>query len=63
MPTDTARTSLLPSALVLEGLLADYAGEPPFEALEQAGFQRHEIGSYLERRACKARSSRHTKSG
>ena len=61
MPTDSSRAFLLPSALILSGLLADHAGEPTFEALEQAGFQRHEIGSYLERRASKARSSKQTK--
>jgi hypothetical protein len=52
-----ARMSLLPSALVLCDLLDAHAGDPPIEALEQAGFRRHEISSYLQRRAARSRCS------
>jgi hypothetical protein len=41
----------MPSALVLCDLMDAHAGNPPIEALEQAGFRRHEISSYLQRRA------------
>ncbi len=55
MQTEYARISLLPSALVLSDLLAGHAGNPPREVLEQAGFDRRDIESFLARRA--ARSS------
>ena len=51
--TPTARISLLPSALVLADLLAGHEGDPPRELLEQAGFDRQDIESYLRRRAAR----------
>ena len=58
MQTDVGRTFAMPSALVLSELLAGHAGNPPMEALEQAGFDRNELDGYLRRRA--ARSERCT---
>jgi hypothetical protein len=61
MQHHAARTSLLPSALVLCDLLDAHAGNPPAEALEQAGFRQHEISAYLQRRSgrgCLASSNR-----
>jgi hypothetical protein len=49
--------SLLPSAVVLHGVLVDHADDPPFEALERAGFRRDQVRSYLEARASTARRS------
>jgi hypothetical protein len=63
MQTQAARRSLLPSALVLCDILNAHAGDPPVEALEQAGFRRNEINSYLERRAGRSRCSRNTQGG
>jgi len=54
MSAHATRMSLLPSAVVLHDLLTDHAGDPPFEALERAGFRRDEIRTYLERRAVAA---------
>jgi hypothetical protein len=51
MQTDVGRTFAMPSALVLSDLLARHAGDPPLEALEQAGFDRNELDRYLRRRA------------
>jgi hypothetical protein len=50
MQSRIARTSLLPSALVLCDLLNAHAGDPPIEVLEEAGFRRTDISSYLQRR-------------
>jgi hypothetical protein len=63
MNNDATPTFALPSALVLSSLLADHAGDAPFEALERAGFARHEIGTYLQRRAARPRCSNESKSG
>jgi hypothetical protein len=41
----------MPSALVLCDLMDAHAGNPPIEVLERAGFRRHEISDYLQRRA------------
>jgi hypothetical protein len=49
--------SLLPSAVVLHDVLVDHADDPPFEALERAGFRRDQVRSYLERRTSTARRS------
>jgi hypothetical protein len=57
MQNHAARTSLLPSALVLCDLLNAHAGDPPMEVLEQAGFRRHEISRYLQRREGRSRCS------
>ncbi|MDP9256828.1 MAG: hypothetical protein M3Q31_09760 [Actinomycetota bacterium] len=43
----------MPSALVLSELLAGHAGDPPLEALEQAGFDRNELDGYFKRRAAR----------
>jgi hypothetical protein len=51
MQSHVARISLLPSALVLRDLVNAHAGDPPMEALEQAGFRRTDISTYLQRRA------------
>lgn len=56
MQHDVGRLFAMPSALVLSDLLAGHDGNPPMEALEQAGFDRNELDGYLERRA--ARSER-----
>src|SRR5258707_1308828 len=53
MQTDVGRTFAMPSALVLSELLAGHAGDPPLEALEQAGFDRNEQNGYLRRRAAR----------
>jgi hypothetical protein len=53
MQSQRDRTSTLPSALVLRGLCADHAGDPPSEALEQAGFTRSQVEGYVQR--CAAR--------
>jgi hypothetical protein len=53
MQTEFARMSLLPSALVLSDLLSGHAGNPPLEALEQAGFDRRDIEGFLQRRAAR----------
>ena len=53
MQTDVGRTFAMPSALVLSELLAGHAGNPPLEALEQAGFDRTEVDGYLRRRAAR----------
>jgi hypothetical protein len=55
MQSQVARASLLPSALVLSDLLNAHAGDPPIEALEQAGFPRKDISRYLQRRAGRSR--------
>jgi hypothetical protein len=55
MSAHTTRMSLLPSAVVLHDVLANHAGDPPFEALERAGFRRDDVRTYLERRAVTAR--------
>ena len=57
MQSQVARTSLLPSALVLCDLLNAHAGDPPIEELEQAGFRRQDISRYLQRRAGRSRCS------
>jgi hypothetical protein len=54
MQTDVGRTFAMPSALVLSDLLAGHAGDPPLDALEQAGFDRSEVDGYLRRRAARA---------
>jgi hypothetical protein len=54
MQTDVGRLFAMPSALVLSDLLADNAGEPPMEQLEQAGFRRSDLDGYLARRANRA---------
>jgi hypothetical protein len=36
---------------VLCDLMDAHAGNPPIEALEQAGFRRHDISDFLQRRA------------
>ena len=51
MQNDIGRAFLMPSALVLSELLDGHAGDPPLEALEQAGFNRNEADRYLKRRA------------
>jgi hypothetical protein len=56
MQSQVARTTLLPSALVLCDLLDAHAGDPPIEVLEQAGFRRNDISRYLQRRAGRSRS-------
>ncbi len=43
--------STFPSTVVLDELLNRHAGNPPREALRQAGFRGHEVDAYLERRA------------
>ncbi|HET6172084.1 MAG TPA: hypothetical protein VFD90_05745 [Gaiellales bacterium] len=43
----------MPSALVLSELLAGHGGNPPLDALEQAGFDRNEVDGYLKRRAAR----------
>jgi hypothetical protein len=53
MQTDVGRTFAMPSALVLSELLAGHAGDPPLDALEQAGFDRNELDGYLKRRAAR----------
>jgi hypothetical protein len=53
MQTDLYRTSTLPSALVLGGLCLDGAGEPPYEELRQAGFDRSHVDGYLQRRGAR----------
>lgn len=53
MQNDVGRTFAMPSALVLSELLAGHAGEPPLEALEQAGFDRNELDGYLRQRAAR----------
>ena len=53
MQTDVGRTFAMPSALVLSVLLAGHAGDPPLDALEQAGFDRNELDGYLKRRAAR----------
>ncbi len=53
MQTDVGRTFAMPSALVLSELLAGDAGDPPLEALEQAGFDRNELNGYFKRRAAR----------
>jgi hypothetical protein len=58
------RTSLLPSALVLCDLLNAHAGDPPIEALEQAGFRPNDISRYLQRRSGRrSRCSLHAANG
>jgi hypothetical protein len=57
MSTSTTRMSLLPSAVVLHDVLVDHADDPPFEALERAGFRRDQVRSYLERRTSTARTT------
>jgi hypothetical protein len=57
MQTDVGRPFAMPSALVLSELLARHAGNPPLEALEQAGFDRNELDRYLRRRAERSTSS------
>lgn len=54
MQTDVGRTFAMPSALVLSDLLAGHGGDPPLEALEQAGFDRNDVDGYLRRRAARA---------
>ena len=54
MQHDLGRTFAMPSALVLSELLAGHAGDPPLEALEQAGFDRNEVDGYLKRRAARS---------
>ena len=49
--TTSDEPCLMPSALVLSELLDGHAGDPPLEALEQAGFDRNEADRYLKRRA------------
>jgi hypothetical protein len=44
----------LPSMVVLDDLLVRHAGNPPREALRQAGFRSHDVDAYLERRAARA---------
>ena len=51
MQTDVGRTFAMPSALVLSELLAIHCGNPPLEALEQAGFDRNDLDRYLRPRA------------
>jgi hypothetical protein len=58
MSSDQARMSTFPSIVVLDDLLCRHAGNPPREALRQAGFRRHDVDAYLEQRA--ARASRAT---
>jgi hypothetical protein len=53
--SEQARMSTLPSTVVLDQLLTLHAGNPPREALRQAGFRSHDVDAYLERRS--ARSS------
>jgi hypothetical protein len=53
MQADVGRLFAMPSAFVLSDLLAEHAGEPPIEALEQAGFKRSELDGYLARRAAR----------
>ena len=50
MSSEQARMSTLPSTVVLDELLSRHAGNPPREALRQAGFRSHEVDAYLERR-------------
>jgi hypothetical protein len=56
MSSDQARMSTLPSIVVLDDLLSRHGGNPPREALCQAGFRCNDVDAYLERRA--ARSAR-----
>jgi hypothetical protein len=63
MQNHAARTSLLPSALVLCDLLNAHAGDPPIEAFEQAGFRRHDVSRYLQQRAGSSRCSGTASSG
>jgi hypothetical protein len=53
MQTELGRTFAMPSALVLSELLAGHGGNPPLDALEQAGFDRNEVDGYLKRRAAR----------
>jgi hypothetical protein len=53
MQADVGRPFAMPSALLLSELLAGDACNPPFEALEQAGFDRNDIDGYLRRRAAR----------
>jgi hypothetical protein len=63
MQSQVARTSLLPSALVLCDLLNAHAGDPPIEVLEQAGFRRNDISRYLQRREGRSRCPASTGNG
>jgi hypothetical protein len=58
--SEQARMSTFPSTVVLDELLSRHAGNPPREALRQAGFRSQDVDAYLERRA--ARSARCTAS-
>lgn len=63
MQSQVTRASLLPSALVLCDLLNAHAGDPPIEALEQAGFRRNDISRYLQRRGGRSRCSANAGNG
>jgi hypothetical protein len=54
MSSDQARMSTFPSIVVLDDLLCRHAGDPPRDALRQAGFRSHEVDAYLEQRAARA---------
>jgi hypothetical protein len=54
MSSDQARLSTLPSIVVLDDLLCRHAGNPPRDALRQAGFQGCDVDAYLEQRAARA---------
>jgi hypothetical protein len=49
METQRYRTATLPSALVLRRLCADHAGDPPRDALDEAGFDPGQVAGYFER--------------
>jgi hypothetical protein len=53
MSIQQARMSTLPSMVVLDDLLTRHAGNPPREALRQAGFRSQDVDAYLERRAAR----------
>jgi hypothetical protein len=54
MSTEQARMSTLPSIVVLDDLMCRHAGNPPREALRQAGFRSRDVDDYLARRAARA---------
>lgn len=53
MQTDVGRPFAMPSALVLSDLLAGHDGNPPLEALQQAGFDPNDLDGFLKRRAAR----------